>query len=124
MLLWTRCPSCGFSANDVDSGRSSTDDTRGTDDGPLASKSEDVVSLQGPVERIDGRLVLRIPLDAGGDQLAHCARGVSEVQGQYLTIVIQEWLAGLLRIEEGDLVIVDNANGKFNIQPVNARSIH
>jgi len=41
-----------------------------------------------------------------------------------LTIFIQEWLAGMLRIEEGDLVNVDNANGKFNIQPVNARPIH
>ena len=83
-----------------------------------------MVSLQGPVERIDGKLVLRIPLDAGGDHLVHHARGISEVQGQYLTIFIQEWLAGMLRIEEGDLVNVDNANGKFNIQPVNARPIH
>jgi hypothetical protein len=27
----------------------------------------------------------------------------------------------MLRIEEGDLVSIDNANGKFNIRPVNAR---
>ncbi len=84
---------------------------------------DDVTSLQGPVEKIEGKLILRIPLEAGGDQLIDCSRGVSEVEGEYLKIVIPEWLAGMLRIEEGDLVSVDNADGKFNIRPVNPRPI-
>jgi hypothetical protein len=84
---------------------------------------DDVTSLQGPVQKLDGKLTLLIPLEAGGDQLIECSRGISEVQGEFLKIVISEWLAGLLRIEEGDLVHVDNANGKFNIHPVNPRPV-
>jgi hypothetical protein len=84
----------------------------------------DYVSLEGPIEKIDGKLTLVIPLAAGGDRLAKVAKGISEVDGENLQIVIQEWLTGLLRIEEGDLVVVDNKNGKFNIHPVNARAVH
>jgi hypothetical protein len=84
----------------------------------------DEIVLEGPIEKIDGVLTLLIPLSEGGDQLIKCSRGISEVQGENLKIVIQEWLAGLLRIEEGDLVIIDNRGGKFNIRPVNARPIH
>jgi hypothetical protein len=79
----------------------------------------DVTSLQGPIEKIDGKLTLLIPLEAGGDQLIECSRGISEIQGEYLRITIPEWLSGMLRIEEGSLVSVDNENGKFNIHPIN-----
>ena len=82
---------------------------------------DDVSSLQGPVEKSDGKLVLRIPLEAGGSQFIECSRGISEIEEGYLKIVIPEWLAGMLRIEEGTLVSVDNANGKFNIHPVNPK---
>jgi hypothetical protein len=84
----------------------------------------DVLTLQGPVERIDGTLVLIIPLNEGGDKFVRCCRGISEVQGDRLKIAIPEWLSGTLRIEDGDLVTIDNSNGKFNIRPVNARPIH
>jgi antitoxin component of MazEF toxin-antitoxin module len=56
-------------------------------------------------------------------QQARC-RSISEVQGNDIKIAIPEWLSGMLRIEEGDLVSIDNANGKFNIRSVNARPIH
>ena len=79
---------------------------------------DDVISLQGPVEKLDGKLVLRIPLEAGGDQFIDCSRGVSEIKGEFLEITIQEWLAGMLRIDEGSIVSVNNANGKLNIQPI------
>jgi hypothetical protein len=69
-------------------------------------------------------LALRIPLDAGGDQFIRCTRGISEIEGDCLKIIIQEWLAGVLRIEEGDVVSIDNADGKFSVRPVNPRSIH
>jgi hypothetical protein len=84
---------------------------------------DEAASLQGPVEKIDGKLVLRIPLAAGGDEFVACSRGISEVKDGYLIVEIQEWLAGMLRIEEGDLVSVTNANGKFNITPVNPRPV-
>jgi hypothetical protein len=37
---------------------------------------------------------------------------------------MQEWLAGMLRIEDGEFVTIDNTNAKFNIRPVNPRSVH
>jgi hypothetical protein len=88
------------------------------------SDADDVLTLQGPVEKIDGMLALLIPLNEGGDKFAECCRGISEVQGNTLKISIPESLAGMLRIEEGDLVSIDNANGKFNVRAVNARPIH
>jgi hypothetical protein len=86
--------------------------------------ADDVLTLEGPVERLDGKLALLIPLDEGGDKFLECCRGISEVQGNSLKIAIPEWLSGVLRIEEGDVVSIDNANGKLNIRPVNARPIH
>jgi hypothetical protein len=85
---------------------------------------DELMSLQGPVLKIDGELVLIIPLEAGGDELVECSRGISEVQGNYLRVVIPEWLAGMLRIDEGDLVCIDNAGGKLHIQPSSPRPVH
>jgi len=84
---------------------------------------DDFASLQGPVEKVDGNLVLRIPLAAGGEEFVECSRGISEVKDGFLVIEIKEWLAGMLRIEEGDLVSVNNADGKFNITPVDPRPV-
>ena len=75
----------------------------------------DKISLEGPVELVDGKLMIRIPLAAGGDKLAPFARGIGQTDGKYLNIVIQPWLAEKLRIGAESLVLVDNNNGKFNI---------
>jgi hypothetical protein len=75
----------------------------------------EVVSLEGPVEIVDGELAIRIPLEAGGAALAPLAKGIGEIDGEFLKIVIQPWLAEKLRIGAGSLVIVDNSNGKFMI---------
>jgi hypothetical protein len=80
---------------------------------------DSVTSLRGPIEKIDGKLTLLIPLEAGGDQFIECSKGISEIEGKYLKITIPEWLSGMLRIVEGSLVSVDNENGKFNIHPIN-----
>jgi len=80
---------------------------------------DEVTSLQGPVEKIDDKLILRIPLTAGGNELIECSRGISEITDGYLKIMIPEWLAGMLRIDAGTVVSVDNKGGKFNIQPIN-----
>lgn len=75
----------------------------------------DFISVEGPVELIEGRLMLRIPLAAGGDRLAPLARGLGTTDGGYLNVVMEPWLAEKLRIEAGSLVVVDNRNGRFNI---------
>jgi len=59
--------------------------------------------------------VLLIPLSAGGDEFIDCSKGIPELHGEYLKMVIPEWLAGMLRIEEGSVVSVDNKDGKLNI---------
>ena len=60
----------------------------------------------------------------GREELQECSRGISEVQGEFLKIIIPEWLAGMLRIEEGDLVCVEDADGKFHITPSSPRPVH
>jgi hypothetical protein len=75
----------------------------------------DTVSIEGPVELINGRLVLRIPLAAGGDKLAPLAKGIGTVDHNHLILTIQPWLAEKLRIALGSLVVVDNVNGKFTV---------
>jgi len=84
---------------------------------------EDITYLQGPIEKIDGKLVLFIPLAAGGDQFIECSKGISEVEGEYLKVIIPEWLAGTLRIDQGSVVNIDNKDGKFNIHPVGPRPV-
>lgn len=79
---------------------------------------EDVVSLTGPVEKLNGHLVLLIPLDAGGCELVRCSLGIAEVEGQNLKVTIPGWLADKLGIHEGSTVHVDHRSGRFNIEPV------
>ena len=47
----------------------------------------EIVSIEGPIELVDGQMMLRIPLVAGGDKLAPL----------------------------GSIVVVDNKNGKFTV---------
>jgi hypothetical protein len=87
--------------------------------GPMRSTAgglmAESVSLEGPVEVEDGQLVLRIPLAAGGDKLAPLARGIGEVRGGDLVVVVPAWLAEKLNIGADSLVVVDNREGKFRI---------
>lgn len=87
-------------------------------DPALEYTADGVTSLQGPVERLDGALVLRIPLAVGGAALVACARGVSVVVDDELRIMIPDWLAEKLGICEGSLVDVDNAHDKLTITTV------
>ena len=86
----------------------------------------EVVSLEGPVEVVNGELAILIPLEAGGSVLAPLAKGIGEIDGEFLKVVIRPWLAEKLRIAAGSLVIVDNANGKFTItrSPANDEATH
>jgi len=85
---------------------------------------EEVRQLQGPVLKRDGKLMLLIPLEEGGADFLECSRGISEVENGFLKIVIEEWLAGILQVEEGDHVVISNANGKFGIWAVEPRLVH
>jgi hypothetical protein len=85
---------------------------------------EEVMSLEGPVLKVNGELVLFIPLSAGGDELIELSRGISEVEGEFLRINIPAWLAAVLRIEEGDLVCVHKAGGMFRIGLSEPRQVH
>ena len=77
----------------------------------------DVISLSGPVESLNGGLVLMIPLDAGGSELAEVARGIGVIDGEFLRITIPQWLAKKFGLREGSMVSVNNLDGKFNILP-------
>lgn len=76
---------------------------------------EEIITIQGPVELYDGQLVLRIPLACGGDKLAPYAKGIGEIEGDFLQIVIKPWLAEKLNISQNSLVIVDNCNAELTI---------
>ena len=84
---------------------------------------ENVMTLEGPVLKVNGELMLLIPLEDGGAELIECSRGISEVQGEFLKILIPEWLAGILRIEEGDLVCVQS-DGRLHIRAVNPQHVN
>jgi hypothetical protein len=75
------------------------------------------IRLIGPLEDEDGRLVLRIPLDVGGTELAPFAAGIGDIQGDVLCIRIPEWLAAKLEMQVGNLVQVGVQDGKLNISP-------
>ena len=75
----------------------------------------ETISIEGPVELVNGELTLRIPLDASGEKLATLARGIGKIEGDCLNVTILPWLAEKLRIASGSLVVVDNLNGKFTI---------
>ena len=76
---------------------------------------DDFISIEGPVELIDGDLMIRIPLSEGGKELAPLARGIGSIQGDCPCVVIKPWMAEKLRIGNGSLMVVDNRNGKFTI---------
>jgi len=83
----------------------------------MDDQEDDFVSLVGPLEERDGKLVLMIPLDAGGDRLSQCTRGIGEIEGDMLCVKIPDWLAAKFEMQIGSLVSVNNRDGKFNLGP-------
>jgi hypothetical protein len=80
------------------------------------------LSIRGPLEVVGGRMLLRIPLDAGGAELAPLAKGIGRVEEGFLNVEIQPWLAEKLGIRAGSVVAVDNLEGKFRITRTEAAS--
>jgi len=96
LLAAPQCPRCGFSA--VSDARTQTrpmfEDAPSDTPARNSGDADSITSLEGPVERIDGKLTLTIPLDAGGSEFVRRTRGIAKIEGDCLKIVIQEWLAG------------------------------
>jgi hypothetical protein len=86
-----------------------------SDRGNVVEPESEIVSLEGPIELFGDQLALRIPLEAGGDQLVPITRGIGFVEEGCLIVIIQPWLARELNVSLGSFVVVDNRNGKFTI---------
>lgn len=78
----------------------------------------DYLSLEGPVERLNGQLILRIPLEAGGSRLRETVCPECTVQGNDLIVPLPDWLTASIRLAEGTEVHVDDRWGKLNIARV------
>lgn len=80
-------------------------------------KKEEVrkISIRGPLESVGGKMLLLIPLDAGGRNLAPSAKGIGRVEDGFLKVEILPWLAEKLEVHTGSIVVVDNLDGKFRI---------
>ena len=79
--------------------------------------TDKITHLAGPVEEDEqGRLVLRIPLYADGDEFIRCTRGISEIQEPCLVIILPPWLVKKLNLSDGSQVAIDNTDGEFNMQ--------
>ena len=75
----------------------------------------DFLVLEGPVERRGDRLVLRVPMDGGGERLKRVARSVSCEEDGKLVVLLPDWLARRMHLDEGTAVHVDDRWGKLNI---------
>jgi hypothetical protein len=71
-----------------------------------------------PLEVVDGKLVLRIPLADGGGAFVEATRGFATVDAEALTVEIPESFAEQLGLRDGTVVLVENRNGEFSIGPV------
>jgi hypothetical protein len=81
--------------------------------------------LEGPVLKIDGQLTLMIPLHVGGSDLIDCCRGISDVTGDFLKIVIPQWLAGGCCASMKETSFASpTPDGKLHIVPPNPRTMH
>jgi len=78
----------------------------------------DRISIESLVEEHNGHLVIFIPLDVGGDQLAFVTKGLSDREGGRLKIVLPGWLVKALALTAGRRVTVNNEGNKLNIVPV------
>jgi len=78
------------------------------------------VSLQIVAAIVDGKMTLMVPMEEGGRELSECTRGIAGIEGKNLRIVLPDWLADKVGVQDGSLVEVDNEGGKFNFVVVDA----
>jgi len=75
----------------------------------------DAFPLRARVQTLNGHLVVYVPLDRGGRQLASVTRGLSDIEGADLKIVIPEWLAQEIDVQDGTDISIDCQNGQFRL---------
>ena len=76
-----------------------------------------------PIVKANGELMLLVPLAETIGSVTP-PRSFLETQGNFLKIVIPEWLAEMLEVGEGDFLRVSNAEGELQIQPVQPRPVN
>ena len=84
---------------------------------------ENTVYSEWPIVKANGELMLLVPL-AETMVSVKPSPGFLDTQGNFLKIVIPAWLAEMLEVEEGDFLRVSNADGEFQIQPVQPRLVN
>jgi len=75
-----------------------------------------VVHIEGPLEKIDGRWLMRIPLNVGGNVLAATTAGIGRIKDDILEVELPERLVQNLKLQEGQRLLVHNATGKFTFE--------
>ena len=71
----------------------------------------EVVLIEGPVMKVGGELAVFIFIGEEGPY------------SERLKVVISDRLAGTSQIEVGDLICLQNTEGRFKLQPVKVRSL-
>ena len=84
---------------------------------------ENTTYSEWPIVKANGELMLLVPL-AETIGTVKPSRSFLDAQGEFLKIVIPEWLAEMLEVQEGDFLRVSNADGEFQIQPVQPRPVN
>lgn len=84
---------------------------------------ENTTDSDWPIVKANGELMLLVPLaETMGSTTP--SPGFLDTQGNFLKIVIPEWLAEMLEVGEGDFLRVTNADGEFQIQPAQPGSVN
>jgi len=78
---------------------------------------ENTAFCEWPIVKANGELMLLVPL-AESIGSVNPSGGFLDMQGKFLKIVIPGWLAEILEVGEGDFLRVSNADGDFQIRPV------
>ena len=84
---------------------------------------ENTTYSEWPIVKANGVLMLLVPLTETIGTVKP-SRNFLDAQGEFLKIVIPEWLAQMLEVKEGDFLRVSNADGEFQIQPVQLRPVN
>lgn len=75
-----------------------------------------VVRIEGPLEKIGERWLMRIPLTVGGDVLSATTSGIGQIKDGVLEIELPNQLVQNLKLKEGQHLWVHNATGEFTFE--------
>jgi hypothetical protein len=75
-----------------------------------------VVRIEGPLEKVGNRWLMRIPLTVGGDVLSAPTQGIGQIKNDILEIELPDQLVKNLNLKEGQHLFVHNATGEFTFE--------